>query len=185
MKTNPHPQNYGDPETFARDVELEGPAEVEFNPGIAGRLPAKSSAGGVLLRDRQGRILFVVPRYKPVLDLPGGITDDNESPKAACQREVKEELGIQLDLGRLLVVDWIPRNGVWRDSHQFIFDGGVLDDDEAAELKAHDDELGEVKFLPLDVAAPQLHPSMLRRLQLALTAADTGETIYAEFGRQQ
>src|SRR4051812_4495442 len=97
VKTNPHPQNYGAPETFARDVELEGPAEVEFNPGIAGRLPAKSSAGGVLLRDRQGRVLFVVPRYKPVLDLPGGITDDNESPKAACQREVKEELGIQLD----------------------------------------------------------------------------------------
>jgi hypothetical protein len=70
VKTSPHPQNYGDPETFARDVELEGPVEVEFNPGIAGRLPTKSSAGGVLLRDRQGRVLFVVPRYKSVFDLP-------------------------------------------------------------------------------------------------------------------
>ncbi|MCS7484818.1 NUDIX domain-containing protein [Umezawaea endophytica] len=183
MKTDPHPQSAGDPLTFAQDVALEGPPEVEFNPGIASRLPAKSSAGGALLRDGQGRILFVVPRYKTVLDIPGGITDDNESPKAACQREVSEELGLRLELGRLLVVDWVPRNGVWRDSHQFIFDGGVLTDEEAAAVQVHDEELGGLKFLSLDEAAPQVHPSLLRRLKLALAAADSGQTIYAEFGR--
>jgi 8-oxo-dGTP pyrophosphatase MutT (NUDIX family) len=156
---------------------------VEFNPGIASRLPAKSSAGGVLLRNREGLILFVVPNYKPVLDIPGGITDDNESPKAACQREVSEELSLNLELGKLLVVDWVPRNGVWRDSHQFIFDGGVLTDDESAAVQVHDEELGGLRFLPLAAAAPQIHPSLLRRLELALIAADSGQTIYAEFGR--
>lgn len=32
----------------------------------------------------------------------------SESPLAAAEREVREELGVRLVLGRLLVVDWIP-----------------------------------------------------------------------------
>lgn len=183
MTTDPQPSTCVDHATFAADVELEGPPEVEFNPGIASRIPAKPSAGGVLLRDRHGHIAFVVPRYKPFLDIPGGVADANESPKAACQREVTEELGLDLHLGALLVVDWLPRNGVWRDSHQFVFDGGILSDEQIASLQTHDEELGGVKFLPLDLAAPQVHPSLVRRLELAVKAAESSETIYAEFGR--
>jgi 8-oxo-dGTP pyrophosphatase MutT (NUDIX family) len=184
VKTDPHPQSCGDPATFAQDMALEGPPEAEFNPGIAGRLPAKASAAGALVRNSAGEILFVVPRYKPVLDIPGGVTDDNESPRAACTREVAEELGVQLTLGRLLVVDWVPRHGVWRDSHQFIFDGGVLTDDQAATIQTHDEELGGLKFLPLESAAAHIRPSLLRRLRTAITALESGQTIYAEFGRQ-
>lgn len=183
MKTDPHPRTCVDAETFAADVELEGPPEVEFNPGIASRIPAKGSAGGALVRNTSGQVLFVVPVYKPFLDIPGGIADGNESPKAACQREVTEEIGPGIEIGRLLVVDWIPRNGVWRDSHQFVFDGGVLSDDQVATLRAYDEELSGVRFLSLEDAAPRIHPSLLRRLQLAVQASESGTTIYAEFGR--
>jgi len=37
--------------------------------------------------------LIVNPVYKPVRDLPGGAVEANESPHAACRREVAEELG--------------------------------------------------------------------------------------------
>ncbi|HEX8869859.1 MAG TPA: NUDIX hydrolase, partial [Lentzea sp.] len=90
-----------------------------------------------------------------------------------------EELGLDLAVGRLLVVDWTPRNGVWRDCHQFVFDGGVVDD-----ATAHDDELSGVLYLTLDEARPRIYPSLHRRLVLALRALESGSTAYAEFGRE-
>jgi 8-oxo-dGTP pyrophosphatase MutT (NUDIX family) len=169
----------GDPASFAADVLDEGPAEVEYEPGIAGRRPAKTSAGGALIRDSTGRVLFVVPIYKPVLDIPGGMTDADESPKAATIRELREELGLDVELGRLLVVDWTPQLGVWRDCHQFVFDGGIVDN-----ATAHDDELEAVVYLTLDEARPRIYPSLHRRLTLALRALETKTTYYAEFGRE-
>ncbi|MFI6484323.1 NUDIX domain-containing protein [Nonomuraea sp. NPDC050663] len=48
------------------------------------------------------------PTYKPSWDLPDGTAEANESPAAAAQREIKEELGLDIDLGPMLVVDWVP-----------------------------------------------------------------------------
>jgi 8-oxo-dGTP pyrophosphatase MutT (NUDIX family) len=169
----------GDPAAFATDVLDEGPAELEYEPGVASRRPTKTCAGGALIRDSAGRVLFVVPTYKAVLDIPGGMTEDDESPKAAAVREISEELGLTVELGRLLVVDWTPRNGVWRDCHQFVFDGGIVDD-----ATAHDDELEAVVYLTLDEARPRIYPSLHRRLTLALEALESGSTHYAEFGRR-
>ncbi|KOV84535.1 NUDIX hydrolase [Nocardia sp. NRRL S-836] len=171
--------HHGDPAAFAADVLDEGPPEPEHDPGVASRRPTKTSAAGALIRDSTGRMLFVVPTYKSVLDIPGGMTEDDESPKAAAAREIREELGTDLALGRLLVVDWTPRNGVWRDCHQFVFDGGVLDG-----AVAHDPELESVVYLTLDEARPRIYPSLHRRLVLAVAAAESGSTRYAEFGRE-
>ncbi|MFD4671270.1 NUDIX domain-containing protein [Lentzea sp. NPDC058450] len=169
----------GDPASFAADVLDEGPAELEFVPGVASSRPTKTCAGGALIRDSSGRVLFVVPTYKAVLDIPGGMTENDESPKAATIREIKEELGVTLPLGPLLVVDWTPRNGVWRDCHQFVFDGGVLDD-----AVACDPELAGVVYLTLDEARDRIYPSLHRRLTLAVVAQESGSTRYAEFGRE-
>lgn len=125
-----------------RDLRLEGEPEREFNPGIAERLPRKNVAAGALIRDEHARILFVVPTYKPFLDIPGGLAEDNESPRAAGDREICEELGISLGLGAS-------------------------------------------RFLSLDDALAQLRPSMARRMTLAMTALDEGQTIYAEFGHRR
>ena len=169
----------GDPAAFATDVLDEGPAELEYEPGVASRRPTKTCAGGALIRDSAGRVLFVVPTYKAVLDIPGGMTEDDEFPKAAAVREISEELGLTVELGRLLVVDWTPRNGVWRDCHQFVFDGGVVDG-----AVAHDPELSGVVYLTLDEARPRIYPSLHRRLTLAVEAMESGTPRYAEFGRE-
>jgi ADP-ribose pyrophosphatase YjhB (NUDIX family) len=162
------------------DLVAEGEPEQEFNPGIAARLPRKTAAGGALIRDGAGRILFLEPTYKPSLDIPGGIVESGESPFEACCREVKEEIGLDLAVGRLLVVDWLPPHGPWADAFAFVFDGGVLDNPhltlDPAEARAH-------HFLTLEEAAPRLRPSMARRLALAQQALATGTPAYADFGR--
>lgn len=162
------------------DLLAEGEPEKEFNPGIAARFPRKPAAGGALIRDPGGRILFLEPTYKPTLDIPGGIVEADESPYEACRREVLEEIGLELEIGSLLVVDWVPAQGPWSDSLAFVFDGGVLD---VAELTLDATEARAFYFLTLDEAAPRLRPSMVRRLALAQEALETGHPRYADFGR--
>ena len=160
--------------------EAEGPPEAEFHPGIARRMAHKTVAAGALIRDPADRILFVVPNYKPYLDLPGGIVEPGEPPSAACRREVLEELGLDRPTGRLLVVDWTPGRGPWSDQVQFVFDGGVLDP--ALGLQPAADELTGIQWLPL--AAADIRASLHRRLSLALTALTTGTPIHAEMGHR-
>ena len=75
------------------------------------------------------RILLVHKTYGNGWDIPGGYAETGESPAAACQRELKEELGIQREVQRLLIVDWAPhvREG---DKILYIFDCGDLGADE-------------------------------------------------------
>jgi 8-oxo-dGTP pyrophosphatase MutT (NUDIX family) len=166
-----------------RDLLAEGQPEREFNPGIAARLPRKTVSGGALIRDQAGRILFLEPTYKPTLEIPGGIAEYDESPYEACCREIQEELGLALEIGPLLVVDWVPALGVWTDALAFVFDGGVLDPPAIARLKLDPVEARTHEFLTLDEASPRLRPSLARRLTLAHQALTTGTPTYADFGR--
>jgi 8-oxo-dGTP pyrophosphatase MutT (NUDIX family) len=169
--------------SLADDLRDEGEPEREFHPGIAARLPRHRVAAGALIRDPLGRVLFVVPNYRPWLDIPGGVVEDDEPPKAACRREVAEEIGLDLAIGRLLVVDWLPSQGVWGDALNLIFDGGVIDTSTLAAAAAHDDELDGVALLHLDEASTRLRPSQTRRLQSAISALAEAQPRYLEFGR--
>ncbi|GIG58780.1 NUDIX hydrolase [Longispora fulva] len=169
--------------SIEEDLVAEGEPEPEFNPGIAARLPRKIIAGGALIRDAAGRILFVEPNYKPFLDIPGGIAEANESPLQACRREVVEELQLDLHIDRTLVVDWTPAHGVWGDTIQFVYDGGVLTPEQIEAIRLPNDELASIRFLTLDEATPNLRPSMVRRIAEALHALNKGDVRYAEFGR--
>jgi ADP-ribose pyrophosphatase YjhB (NUDIX family) len=184
MSRKPQAQASVDAETLARDLIAEGEPEKEFNPGIASRFPRKNVAAGALIRDNRDRILFVVPTYKPFLDIPGGVAEDNESPRAACERELTEELGLSLKIGPLLIIDWIPTHGVWSDSLQMIYDGGTLSRDQIERIELDTEELGALQFLAINDALPQLRPSMARRMTAALAALQEGQTLYTEFGHR-
>ena len=62
-------------------------------------------AAGVLFRSADGRVLLVEPSYKPNWEIPGGAVEADESPWDGAARELAEELGLRLPVGRLLVVD--------------------------------------------------------------------------------
>jgi 8-oxo-dGTP diphosphatase len=141
-------------------------------------------AAGVLIRDEAGQILMVRPTYKDGWDIPGGYVEPDESPAKAAERELAEELNVTRGAGRLLVVDWAPHPAEG-DKLLFVFDGGILSPHEISLLRPDAVEISEARFWHAEML-DELTPSRLaRRLRLAIQAALTGVTIYAEHGTSQ
>lgn len=61
----------------------------------------------LLLTDAEHRICVLETTFKPDFELPGGILEPGESPRAGLVREIREELSHTMSVGRLLVVDWL------------------------------------------------------------------------------
>ena len=136
----------------------------------------------MLVRDPFGAVLIVTPTYKPTLEIPGGIVEAGESPRACARRESLEELGLELTPQRLLVMDYLAPNEERPDALIFVFDGGVLNADQVACIQLPPTELEAWQFvLPSALPAIML-PRMARRLQCAISALEVGETWYLENG---
>jgi 8-oxo-dGTP diphosphatase len=150
------------------------------------RLPMKRMAAGALFFNERGELLLVKPVYRPDgYGIPGGIVEADESPKAACGREVREELGLDVRLGPLLAVDYRPRDGAVTESLQFVFAGGVLSPAQIASIRLPAAELSEYRFVPPDEALPLLSPPHLRRRVAAcLRALRAGATLYLHDGEE-
>lgn len=145
-------------------------------------LPKKRMGAGVLIRDKEGKILMVVPTYKDNFEIPGGVVEANESPLAACKREVQEELGLNLTVGRLLCVDYYPTEYPLTESLMFVFDGGVLTEDEIALIKTNEQELKGFVFLNLNDIEGKTSNSLFKRIVQAIKAVESGEMYYLELG---
>jgi len=138
----------------------------------------KRVSADVLLRDEQGRILLVKPTYKPGWDLPGGMAEANESPDDAARRELKEELGLDVTLRGLLIVDWVPPHGPWDDQLAFLFDGGTVDPTQTAVLRPRDEELSTVAFVSAADAPRRLNARLARRLRAAIQAESAATLLH-------
>lgn len=144
------------------------------------RQARKRVAADVLIRDEQGRILLVNPTYKPYWDLPGGMAEANESPRAAAERELREELGLTIKVGRLLTLDWQPPHGPWDDQLSFTFDGETLNRKAIDRIHVETREIAEFSLLPPDSVAERTTPKMAARIRNALLAIEQRCTIYLE-----
>ena len=89
-------------------------------------LPRKIMGAGCLLFNSDDKILIVKPTYKDYWTLPGGVVEQNESPRDACMGEVKEEIGIEIVPERLLCIDYTSIEKKDVESLQFIFLGAVF-----------------------------------------------------------
>jgi 8-oxo-dGTP diphosphatase len=143
-------------------------------------LPRKRMGAGVLLRDADDRVLLVEPTYKPDWEIPGGIVEVDESPRAGCARELREELGFDLPVGRLLCLEWQPPEHDRTESLMFVFDGGVLQP--AAEITLPSAELASHRFVTVDDCGALVSPRLARRLRAAMTALTEGVLVELESG---
>jgi 8-oxo-dGTP diphosphatase len=163
---------------YERDPEAWNASLAEGNA----RQPRKRVATDVIVRDQHDRLLLVNPTYKPDWDLPGGMAEANEAPIDAARRELREELGLTVEIAALLCVDWIPPHGPWDDTVVFVFDGGTLSPDAVAALEVRDDELSAFRFCPPHEAAQLLRPYVRQRAATALDALRAGCALYLHYG---
>jgi ADP-ribose pyrophosphatase YjhB (NUDIX family) len=140
-------------------------------------------AAGALFTDPAGRVLMVRPTYEEHWDIPGGYVEPGESPRAACIREVHEELGLTVEIGLLLVVDWAPAEDEG-DKILYVFDAGHMTDERLGTLIFGDGEIAGARLVyPPDIN--NLAPARLsRRLRIAIEAWRNRRTIYAEHGQE-
>jgi 8-oxo-dGTP diphosphatase len=146
-------------------------------------LARKRMAATAFFRDEQGRVLLVNPVYKETWDLPGGAVEAEESPHAACRREVAEELGLDRPAGRVLAVDWVPSRPGRPEGLIVVYDGGVLSDADLKEIVLADGEIGEFAFVPRDEVSGLVTPLLARRVASCLDAIAAGSVAALENGR--
>ena len=140
-------------------------------------LPKKRVSAGCLFFDKSQRLLIVKPTYKEGWEIPGGAVNDNESPLAACIREVAEELGLERRPLRLLSVDFTGETKQRTESLSFIFDGGVLSDEEIAAILLPEKELSEYRCLTPTDALTLLNRRLRRRVRRGRAAREAGTTL--------
>ncbi len=142
--------------------------------------PMKRMGAGALFADSKGDILIVKPSYKDVWEVPGGVVELNESPRKTAEREIKEEIGLDKKLSKLLCVDYQDPYDIKTESLMFIFDGGILSQDDIASIELDGKEVVEFKLAPLDEACKLLSPVLARRIEQAVIAKTQNTAVYLE-----
>lgn len=143
-------------------------------------LPKKRMGAGVLLFNENNELLVVRPCYKDYWSIPGGVVDENESPRNACIREAKEEIGLEISIPRFLCVDYTLHNDEKGESLQFIFYGGVLNSKQIANIKIDPREIREYKFSKIEDTLPLLSEKLKRRIPKCLEALKNNTALYLE-----
>jgi 8-oxo-dGTP pyrophosphatase MutT (NUDIX family) len=107
--------------------------------------------------------------------------DLGEAPHEACAREIKEEIGLDLAVGNLLVLDYEPANPfVSAPMSVYVFDCGTVT--EPNRIRLQESELEAFDFVPVDEAAAEFHAANAPRLAHAAEARRTGRTAYVPQG---
>lgn len=148
-------------------------------------LSTKRMGTGALLFNDRNELLIVKPSYKDHWSIPGGVVDTDESPRAACIREVQEEVGMTLTTCDFVCVDYVPV-GEKDECLQFIFWGGTIDKKAINSISIDHDEISEYRFATLDDAPALLgglSRGLVKRLPVCLEAIDKKTGVYLEDGQ--
>lgn len=151
-----------------------GMTTPDFATYIAG-LPRVIAGAAVLFRDTAGRILLVEPNYRDGWALPGGTieSDDGETPRQGARRETLEEIGLDVEPGRLLAVDWV--HGTARPPLvAYLYDGGVLGEDDLKAIRLQEEELLSWRLVAREEIIAHLPGALGHRVLTALDVLAEG-----------
>jgi len=146
------------------------------------KLPKKRMGAGALIFNRNGKILIIKPVHKEHWSTPGGTIDKNESPRDACLREVHEEIGLKLKKADFVCVDYIPRHSSKDESVQYVFNCGVITDEQISKIKLQTSEVLAYRFVSLKEARPLLGRVLAVRLTACVRAVEEHHALYLEDG---
>ncbi|MFJ5113280.1 NUDIX domain-containing protein [Streptomyces sp. NPDC088551] len=148
--------------------------DTDYAAYIAG-LPRVLAGAAVLFRDGAGRVLIVEPNYRDGWALPGGTieSDDGETPRQGARRETLEEIGLDIEPGRLLAIDWV-QGRARPPIAAYLYDGGVLDEERLAAIRIQEEELLSWRLLDRAEIPAFLPGSLGLRVLAALDVLDSG-----------
>ncbi|WP_030561062.1 NUDIX domain-containing protein [Streptomyces aureocirculatus] len=150
-------------------------------------LPRILAGAATVIRDRAGRVLLVEPNYREGWALPGGTveSDDGESPRQGAFRETAEEIGLDVEPGGLLAVDWVAGTAERPPLVAFLYDGGVLPDDRFEAIRLQEEELLSWRLVAREELSAYLPAPLADRVLAALDALDAGTgAVELENGRR-
>lgn len=153
-----------------------------FTAVLNAALPRKRLIAHALITDQWDRVCLVETTFKDDWELPGGIVNPDESPRAGAVREIEEELGLQLEVGRVLAIDWLAPYLGWDDALELIFDAGELTQQQVDAIVPDASEIKAVHWLAPDKAADKMAPFARGRLLAAVACRVGGGTQYLERG---
>ncbi|MFF1832824.1 NUDIX domain-containing protein [Streptomyces sp. NPDC058231] len=157
---------------------------TDYATYIAG-LPRVLAAAATVFLDEEGRVLLVEPNYRDGWALPGGTieSDEGETPRQAARRETAEEIGLDLEPGRLLAIDW-ARSPQRPPIAAYLYDGGILDAARLREIRLQEEELLSWKLVERGSLDRYLPAALGLRVRAALQVLDSGTgTVELEDGR--
>ena len=127
-----------------------------------------SSIGFILNEEQQ--ILLVKPSYYKYWHLPGGFVDKNESPLQAVSREIKEEINLDLKAKSLIIVNYNSGTDEQQEVIVFVFDFGVISDNEFNGLTLDNTEIIDSGFFNKEQAMKLVGPERSKRLEMCYLA---------------
>jgi ADP-ribose pyrophosphatase YjhB (NUDIX family) len=126
-------------------------------------------AASGLIRDEQGRVLLVETGIgKRAWNMPGGRVERRERPDEAAVREIREETGLDVELGDLLLVDGRGSRAI-----VFVFGCTVIGGQE----RPQPGEIHQLRWTD-EAERERLRLKGHGRLAAALRAADEGRVLY-------
>jgi ADP-ribose pyrophosphatase YjhB (NUDIX family) len=154
-------------------LETLGPIKsVSENALLAAQKAAKEAdkrvvTAGALLLDQESNIMVLRVSYRSTGAIPGGVLHRLEKPKVGAEREILEELGIKVKLGRVLCMasDTVFDNTT--DALRVIFEGPRMTDDLLSQISFADKEVIGYHFVPVDQLDKYLAPNLARLVEHA------------------
>jgi len=150
------------------EESLKGPPpclDVMSSPPLP-PLPAphtRVGVGGVLIRD--GRVLVNRASYRTRFTIPSGYVDPGEALETALVREILEETGLTVGVGRLL----LTRHKVISPTESDVYLAFALED-RGGEAEARPPEIAEVREVPVPVALDAPWIAELSRMAIRVGA---------------
>jgi len=143
-------------------------------------LAKKPMGADVLFLNDKNEMLVVKPNYKDEWLLPGGTLESGESPREGAVRESKEEIGLNIEIQKMLCVDYsrTPEG----DNLKFVFFGGILNSEQISNIKLQEAELLEFKFVSLEEALKLFGPRKIKRIPHCFEALKNNTVAYLENG---
>lgn len=146
---------------------------------IPRQLPKKRVGAGVLIVDEYLRTLLVEPTYKDTWEVPGGMVELDESPRGAARRECFEELGFEVEIGRLLLIDWVTQGRTPGDGLMLMYATGPVD---TSQIILPPEELCSWEWCDRDAVLTRVQGFQACRIFAALDALLDGTFVELENG---